>query len=305
MPMAGAKRRWPWQANDIGGQADRLKTEAQGTYSEEFEEDDWDDSRPAPTRWISSGPHTPSPFGFAEDDGGLKQVENGAWRRAFSAPSTSREKRFVPRTHVPQNRSSTRSPHPNSYSNKLVWQTICAALLVGGSYFVAHNSNPHALSVFDQANSLFQTDYTDRVQPLLAKAFSDMHVSVPTFGSSSHILQAPLVGEIVADYSSSHPEVWISASANTQVQSIGSGTVLNVAKSGKTYVVKVDDGVVGTSIYAGLGAVSVKENEEVSPGEAIGRLPSTPSHPMLRYSLVKNGEYLDPHQEIQFSGVGQ
>lgn len=172
-------------------------------------------------------------------------------------------------------------------------------------YYVNHDPQPLAASVSAETKSVFSTDYTEAVQPVLAKAFTDLHLSVPAFGGSAAKLHVPIVGNIVDDYGANHPEIWIAAAAQSPVMAAGSGTVLNVVKSGNTELVKIDNGSFGTSIYAGLGSVSVKAHEYVTAGEVIGKLPATPSHPSLRFSLVKNGAYENPHDFIHFSGASQ
>ncbi|WAH38970.1 M23 family metallopeptidase [Alicyclobacillus dauci] len=296
--MADVKRRWPWQARHISWSDD---TEHTGMVQDESREGD---SVPAPSRWVTEPQADLSPYGFSEDDGGLRQVESGAWRKAFSAP-TKPSQGFVPRTSSGPIRNHPVPKKSSRASSTLMWQTFCAAVLVGIGYFVQHADEPIAKSVDTQTQSVFDTDYTDKVQPMVAKAFSDLHLSVPTFGGSAVKLHSPLQGTIVDDYGKNHPEVWIAAAAGSSVQAAGSGTVLTVVKSGNTELVKIDNGSYGTSIYAGLGSVTVKENEYVTSGEVIGKLPTTPSHPALRFSLVKNGQYENPHDFIQFSGGGQ
>jgi len=152
-----------------------------------------------------------------------------------------------------------------------------------------------------EAQCGFDTEYTSQVQPTVDKAFASMHLVIPSFGASTK-MHDPLVGTIVGDYGPNHPEIWISAAARKTVMAAGSGTVLTVVSTGGSDVVKIDNGSLGTTIYAGLGSVSVKPNEYVNAGESIGRLPTTPAHPSLRFSLVKNGQYENPHYVISFSG---
>lgn len=298
--MAGAKRRWPWQARDIKGDdvATPSDDELDQTRNSHTER-----SRPAPSRWTEGGQTNLSPYGFSEDDAGLRQVESGAWKRSFSTKSSSTKQRFIPKTNPVSGNGQRPDRARSRFSLTFAWQIFCAAVLVGAGYFVEHNSKAMS-AIGGETQAVFNTDYTSQVQPTVDRAFADMHLSIPSFGASTR-LHEPLAGSIVDDYGPNHPEIWISGNADEPIMAAGSGTVLTVANSGGEDVVKIDNGSYGTTIYAGLGNVSVKVNEYVNAGEAIGRLPTTPSHPSLRFSIVKNGQYENPHDLIAFSGHAQ
>lgn len=295
--MAHIKRKWPWQARDIEEKEVGLR-QANDVLQDSEEETS---SRPAPPRWGEDAQSHLSPYGFSEDDAGLRQVESGAWRRAFPAKSAASRRQFVPNKGRPMDNNRPASSRANRFSSTLTWQVFCAAALVGAGYFVEHNAKVMT-AIGGETQMVFDTDYTSQVQPAVDRAFADMHLAIPTFGATSR-LHAPMAGTIVNDYGPNHPEIWIAGNPNETVMAAGSGTVLTVVKSGSTDVVKIDNGAFGTTIYAGLSQVSVQANEYVNAGESIGRLPTTPSHPSLRFSLVKNGQYENPHGVIEFSGT--
>ncbi|GMA60583.1 M23 family metallopeptidase [Alicyclobacillus fastidiosus] len=295
--MPDVKRKWPWQVKHT---SDEPYTDEQSSRSQSPEE-----SLPAPSRWVSEEQTDLSPYGFAEEDAGLRQVESGAWRRAFSGTGQP-HKQFVPMHGAKSaQRPVARYNKPSNLSRTMMWQALCALVLVGVVYYVDHHPDAVPTSVKAETQAVLETDYTANVEPDIDKAFADMHLGNPTFGASAAKLHAPVNGTVVDDYSSTHPEVWIAASAKAPVMAAGSGTVLNVVKSGDTELVEIDNGTFGTTIYAGLGSVSVKPHEYVTAAQVIGRLPASPSHPSLKFSMVKNGQYLNPHTWIQLTGASQ
>ncbi|MFB5191110.1 M23 family metallopeptidase [Alicyclobacillus fastidiosus] len=296
--MPDVKRKWPWQVKHTS--AEPYPDERNSTSRADSEE-----SLPAPSRWVSEEQSDLSPYGFAEEDAGLRQVESGAWRRAFSGSGQPR-KQFVP-MHAPKptQRPAARPNRPSTLSRTMMWQALCALVLVGIVYYVDHHPDSVPPNVTAQTQAVLETDYTANVEPDIDKAFADMHLGNPTFGGSTAKLHAPLNGTVVDDYSSTHPEVWIAGAAKAPVMAAGSGTVLNVVKTGDTELVKIDNGAYGTTIYAGLGSVSVKPHEYVTAAQVIGKLPASPSHPSLKFSMVKNGQYVNPNTWIQLTGASQ
>ncbi|GEO25823.1 hypothetical protein AAC03nite_16080 [Alicyclobacillus acidoterrestris] len=301
--MPNVKRKWPWQGSLRSRPEKReqdLLAAPETTHSSS------DESRPAPTRWVSEGQSDLSPYGFAEDDAGLRQVESGAWRRAFSGGGQSRtpHKQFVPMSSARTRPPSVNSNKPSYLSRTIVWQTFCALVLVGVVYYVDHHPDAVPPEVVSQAQTVLQTDYTADVAPSIDKAFADMHISAPQFGATTAVkLHNPVSGTIVEDYSSTHPEVSIAGTAKAPVLAAGSGTVLNVVNVGDTKLVRIDNGALGTTIYDGLGSVNVKAHEYVTAAEVIGKLPASPSHPALKFSIVKDGNYENPHAVVNFDGA--
>lgn len=304
--MAKRFSKWPWQAMQRQPAAPN-HVAVRDTDTADLNESVDPDATPAPSRWLN-GSHTDlSPYGFSEEDGGLRQVESGAWKRAFSAPSkTATRKRFVPNTQAPQHPSVRNARPTSTYKQTLFWQSFCAGVLVVAGVFVTHHEGDLPQTMRAKVATVLSTDYTAQVTPTVDKVFSDMNVSVPAFGGATTVkLHAPIQGSIVDDFSANHPEIWLSGAAGAPVMAAGSGTVLNVVKTGSTELVRIDNGAFGTSIYDGLNTVSVKQNEYVTSGEVIGKLPSSPSHPQLRFSLIQNGKYVNPHDYIRFKGSGQ
>lgn len=296
--MADVKRKWPWQIKHIDTSSTAEYDALDSRVAEE---------RPAPSRWRTEtdgedayrSPESDlSPFGFAEDDATLRQVESGVFNQKSRLRVGGTRRQFQPvtsRTSPAQKITRT----GNRASATFVWQLFCALVLVGAGYMVEHDPSIPA-TITTQTQDVFNTDYTSQVQPSVDAAFADMHLAIPTFGAVGNELHPPITGSIIADYGVNHPEIWLSGNPNETVMSAGSGTVLDVLKAGSTYLVKIDNGSFGTSIYTGLQRVSVQANEYVNAGESIGRLPTTPSHPVLRFSLVKNGSYENPHDFIHF-----
>ncbi|WP_067617556.1 M23 family metallopeptidase [Alicyclobacillus acidiphilus] len=306
--MASVKRKWPWQVGkarhpELKAAADPFTTRAV----------DESEAPVGPARWVGESGTDPSrdgssvvsnlsPYGFAEDDASMRQVEGEVWRRPIdveTSRSASARRRFVATT----NGGRSKEPHsnPSSKSTHFVVQLFFAAVLVGVGYFVSHDPRVPQ-TVASDAQSVFATDYTEDVQPTIDHWFAKLHIAQPVFNVATTSLHEPIHGTIVDDYGVNHPEIWLSGNANQTVQAAGSGTVITVVKSGNSDLVKLDNGAVGTTIYDGLGSVNVKVNEYVNAGESIGRLPSSPSHPILRFSVVKDGKYENPHDLIRFSG---
>ncbi|EJY55955.1 Peptidase M23 [Alicyclobacillus hesperidum URH17-3-68] len=300
--MARVKRKWPWQSPS------RLKHEhwANGALPRDGSGPvKTDASEPAPRRWIVDAdedkslqkqPVSPpvSPYGFADDDGGMRQVESEIWRRPpMGSMKQSRGRSFVPATGA--------GPRARFGAN-WAWQLLGAVVLVAVGYTIQHDPRIPA-SVAARAVSVFDTDYTSSVQPSIDRVFAKLHLRPPSLEAVSGPMHAPVFGSIVADYGPDHPEVWIAGDAGDVVQAAASGTVLTVVKSSGSYLIKIDHGVLGTAVYSGLASASVQPDEFVSAGEAIGRLPSTPTHPVFRFSLVKDGKYENPHQYISFPGA--
>src|SRR5579875_349227 len=162
--MARVKRKWPWQSPS------RLKHEhwANGALPRDGSGPvKTDASEPAPRRWIVDAdedkslqkqPVSPpvSPYGFADDDGGMRQVESEIWRRPpMGSMKQSRGRSFVPATGA--------GPRARVGAN-WAWQLFGAVVLVAVGYTIQHDPRIPA-SVAARAVSVFDTDYTSSVQP--------------------------------------------------------------------------------------------------------------------------------------------
>lgn len=311
--MPESKRRWRWRSPVTQGFAPEKSSDP---FRGETDRDPLDAPR-GPSRWVDTSDEEPvydgkqivsnlSPYGFADDDASMRQVEGEIWRRPVGLGSTasshetaSRRTRFVARAD--SSRSSAPRIQKSSPSSHFLWQLFLSAVLVGTGFFVTRDSKVPS-SIDTKAQSVFETDYTAAVQPALNSMFTKFHIAAPAFTVANASLHAPMRGTIVDDYGANHPEIWLAGQANQIVQSAGSGTVITVTKSAGSELVRVDGGASGTAIYDGLGTVSVKVDEYVNSGESIGRLPKSPTHPILRFALVQHGKYVNPHDFIQFSG---
>lgn len=262
----------------------------------------------APSRWVN-GPVDVSPYGFADDDGTVRQVESVTWRRAFGNKSKSQY--FIP-TASKISSSAQESPYfrktsvqAGRFRSLLLLQSgFAAVLLFSGVY--AHQSNqPMAAHVDRLFAQVFDTDYTNRITPKVDAVFAQYHISLPTFGESSSgtTLQSPVNGTITADYvANSHPEIWLAAPAGSAVVAVGTGSVTKAQSAGNgQYLVEIDNGQDGYTLYVGMQSMTVKVGETVYSGQVIGRLPNNPERPILRFSMLKNNQFENPHEFIRFS----
>ncbi|GMA55894.1 hypothetical protein GCM10025858_03970 [Alicyclobacillus sacchari] len=202
--MARVKRKWPWHS-PTRGQGDEWSNVPRNTSG--F--GGTDAGEPAPRRWVveadeDGGLHNPpvSPYGFADDDGGMRQVESEIWRRPpMSSGKQSRGRSFVPATGT--------GPRARFGAN-WAWQLFGAVVLVAVGYTIQHDPRIPA-SVAARAVSVFDTDYTSSVQPSIDRVFAKLHLRPPSLEAVSGPMHAPVFGSIVADYGPDHPEVWIAA----------------------------------------------------------------------------------------------
>lgn len=285
--MARDRRVWPWKRREPS-------TDQAG--------DERADAHPAPSRWTSNAepweaepPESPlSPYGYADDDGGIRQVESAAWRRPTRTRPKTPTRGFQPR--------AGKKPLAARSSSRLTWQLFGALVLVASGYALEHD--PRIPSSFAaRAVDVFDLDYTSHVQPALDRLLTSLHIrpiSLDTAQAGS--MHAPVFGRVIEGYGPNHPEVWVEGDAKDVVQAAAAGTVLGVYHTGSTYLVKIDHGSYGVAFYAGLGFVDVQPDEVVLAGAEIGTLPARPAHPVFRFSLEKDGKYENPAQFVTFAG---
>ncbi|WP_206831036.1 murein hydrolase activator EnvC family protein [Alicyclobacillus fructus] len=282
-------RAWPWK---------RQESRASDGAS-----DASPDAREAPSRWTSGDeppeaewtPESPlSPYGYADDDGGIRQVESAAWLRPVPSRVKPSPRRFQPRSGA--RRETARN------ASRLTWQLFGALVLVASGYAVEHDPRipspiaAHAVGAFDE-------DYTSRLQPALNRLLTSWHVRSISLGVvQAGTLRAPVFGRVLQGYGPQHPEVWVEGDAGDTVQAAAGGTVLGVYRTGSTYLVKIDHGSDGIALYGGLGTVSVHPDEVVLSGQEIGTLPTRPAHPVFRFAVEKDGKYENPEQFLSFAG---
>lgn len=251
--------------------------------------------------WASD---TRSPYGFTDDDGTLRQVENSSWRNAFGAKSS----RFVPATGSTSRwqvgpRNSTLPPERFA-SSTWTLRIAAAVVLVAGGYLATHSNSPLADKIKPVYESAFSTDYSGVLEQQAESVFHISHLSLPALlnHSSALVLHQPLSGSIVGDYSASQPVMVIQGTKNEPVVAVGSGKVVVVQKLAAGYSVEIDHGKLGQSWYSGLARVAVKKDEAVTSGQVIGRLPK--DHPQLGFALKQDGKYVNPHDSIRFEKTG-
>ncbi|SFU89474.1 murein hydrolase activator EnvC family protein [Alicyclobacillus macrosporangiidus] len=256
--------------------------------------------RPGSARWLGADA---SPYGFSDEDGSLQQVEGANLRRSFG---TARSRRFVARTgRIPSvNRAVKRDP---AGGGTWLLQTVCAMGLVAAGLYAHDSQGSIADEIQRVYHSMFTEDYSTLSMPAVKQFLDDHGVSIPAFwtGSTSGVvrLHAPLAGVIQADYAPGHPEVWIAGTADAPVLAAGSGTVSQVQQDADGWSVVIEHGAVGTSLYHGLGTVSVQAGQAVSSGQVIGRLPHSDA-PVLRFAMQRDGAYINPHDDIHFPEAG-
>jgi Peptidase family M23 len=263
----------------------------------------------APSRWVQGNVDI-SPYGFADDDGTTRQIESVTWRRAFGNKSRSRY--FVPASKQGSSNATavspkihTRTVQTGRFRSLLLWQCGFAAVLLFSGVYAHQSSQPIAAHVDRLFAQVFDTDYTSVITPKVDEVFAQYHVSLPTFGGASTgaTMNAPSRGTITADYvANTHPEIWFSAPAQSPVVAAGTGVVEKVQPVGTgQYLVEINHGKVGHSLYVGMNNVTVRLGETVYAGQVIGRLPSQPERPILRFSMLKNNHFENPHDFIQFA----
>ncbi|WP_062308733.1 murein hydrolase activator EnvC family protein [Alicyclobacillus sendaiensis] len=276
---------WPWKRRDPS-QAD----DSNGSD---------DSARQAPSRWTTGDPNgddwpeSPlSPYGVADDDGGIRQVESAAWVRPVRWVSARSARGFQPHSTGKQ-KAARATP-------RLTSQLFGALVLVAAGYALEHDPRvPSAVAA--HAVGAFDVDYTNRVQPTLDRLLASLHVRPLSLGAVA-AMRAPVFGRVIQGYGPNHPEVFVEGDAGDPVQAAAPGTVVGVYPTGDTYLVKIDHGVDGIALYGGLGSVTVHPDDIVLAGQEIGTLPKRPAHPVFRFALEKNGKFENPQRWIVFSG---
>ncbi|MBF8378744.1 peptidoglycan DD-metalloendopeptidase family protein [Alicyclobacillus mali] len=258
------------------------------------------DAREAPSRWTSDPeggdwPESPlSPYGYADDDGGIRQVESAAWRRPLTSRSARQNRGFQP--HASGDSAAVRR------TSRLTWQLFGAFVLVAAGYTLQHDPRiPSAITA--QAVNAFDADFSSRVQPELDRLLASLHLHPLSLGvTQATTLRAPVFGRVIQSFGPDHPEVWVQGDAGDPVQAAAPGTVLGVYQTGNTYLVKIDHGADGIALYGGLGSVAVHPDDVVLAGQEIGTLPKRPAHPVFRFSIEKSGKFENPERWVSFSG---
>ncbi|MCL6631621.1 MAG: M23 family metallopeptidase [Alicyclobacillus herbarius] len=246
------------------------------------------DTRAVYTRWLSE---ESSPYGFADQDGTLKQVDSRTWQRV-SRQSNSR--RFV--ASAGNRRRVSASGRPRTESTWML-QSVLAVLVIAGGWYGAHAKTPVAHQMEAVFQRAFMSDYSDKVTGTFRRFASAYHIDLPAFGASSFRYHVPLTGRIVSDYSSQHPEMVIQGTPQEVVLASASGVVSKLAQSGQGYLLVIEHGDGRSTLYDGLASVSVRKGESVASGQVIGRLGSA-AEPTLRFGFEQDGKFVNPHDYI-------
>lgn len=229
-----------------------------------------------------------SPYGVADEDGTLREVDSRHWRVL-----PARAKRM--RVPTPKTASAhARSP---------MWlmQSAVAITLLAAVVYSTHALNPVAGWIRSAAAYATSADYTQTAWPALKRVWSDLEsrASASEEAWLPPRAQAPVNGIISSDYSDAHPAMEITAASGAPVVAVAAGTVTEVKASGRLNTVVINHGSgIGVATYEGLASVSVRTGEYVTEGEVIGRLPT--DHPVLTFSLAQNDQPVNPHQVIPF-----
>ncbi|SHL05466.1 M23 family metallopeptidase [Alicyclobacillus tolerans] len=248
-----------------------------------------------PKRWVDE---SLSPYGFADDHGGLQQMDSPTWRKV--SRGFGKQNRFIPKS-VSSNLSLKKKDARGLNHPLFIWKILGSlALVLAGIYSLQmHNTTSNRLHLGYQW--AMSNDETSKVMPFLDKLAQQLRIQLPSFGvQAAEKLHDPVSGVLVADYSNAHPEIWIQTVPGAVVDAAGSGNVVAISKDGKDELVEINNGSFGYSLYAGLANVTVKIHQYVYAGQIIGHMPANSSQPVLRFSMFKNGQFENPHQWIKF-----
>jgi murein DD-endopeptidase MepM/ murein hydrolase activator NlpD len=283
-----------------------------------FHSDEGSKSQSAPSRWLGEGTsfYSTESTRSAESSESVKKsmpgwpdsrqgiVDSEKFGLKQDMPLFARDSDYPPNQQLNHQSSLQSNQQSSGTKSVFIMQCILAGVLVFGGLYIHQTNQPFAKTVDAFANRMLKTDYSNQITPVVANAFDRFHISIPTFGVHAAVyLHVPLEGKIDADYSSSHPEIWISGKQNEPVLAAGSGIVAKVENNGSNSIVEIDHGVIGTSVYTGLGAVTVRVHEYVDSGQVIGRMPQGPKIEDLHFSLTKGGKFENPHDYIHFPAV--
>ncbi|KJB89145.1 hypothetical protein AZ66_03455 [Paenibacillus sp. E194] len=151
------------------------------------------------------------------------------------------------------------------------------------------------------------------------RTFSGTPVFIPLFPQdkestkavqSTHTYPSPIKGQIVQPFAMNLKSVAIApdhaSGAAIEVQNIATGKIERVTsdeKSGITVTVQHADGLV--TVYSGLTATSVQQDDWLEPGATIGTIQSQENQtgvgtePVLTFAMQQRGVYIDPADVIR------
>ncbi|WP_067932996.1 M23 family metallopeptidase [Alicyclobacillus kakegawensis] len=249
------------------------------------------DNAAAYVRWLSD---ESSPYGFADQDGTLKQVDSRTWQRV--TPRT--HKRFVASTTQPRKTSGlTRQKSETTW----LLQGLLAVVMIGLGWYGVHAKSPFGHQVKAAFERAFADDYSGQVTAAFDRVAEKYHLDVPVFGTVALHYHVPMQGRVTVDFSAQHPRMVISGKANEGVSAAGSGTVSRLVNQGSSgYLVVIDHGGGRSTLYDGLATVTVHKGQSVASGQLIGRLRNN-GHPTLQFAFQQDGKFVNPHDYIVWS----
>ncbi|WP_067926592.1 murein hydrolase activator EnvC family protein [Alicyclobacillus shizuokensis] len=250
-----------------------------------------EDDKAVYVRWLSE---ESSPYGFADQDGTLKQVDSRTWQRI--TPRT--HKRFVASSSTARKTSgSTRQKSETTW----LLQGFLAVVMIGLGWYGVHAKSVLGHQVKATFERAFADDYSSQVTAAFDRIAEKYHLNVPVLGTAALHYHVPMQGRVTVDFSAQHPRMVISGKANEGVLAAGSGTVSRLLHQDSSgYLVVIDHGGGRSTLYDGLATVTVHKGQSVASGQLIGRLGKN-GHPTLQFAFQQDGKFVNPHDYIVWS----
>jgi Membrane-bound metallopeptidase len=197
------------------------------------------------------------------------------------------------------------------FRNELKWKAVIAAILFAAIWGVFHSESPLA----QKGQTVVKNALTDEMDfTAVATWYKETFAGAPSFipifnqeekkaasanGSVELSVVSPLPdGALVHTFAELLNGIELAGSSKEEVSAIETGRVLVVseAENGKGFTVLIEHANGRSSVYGKLGTVTVKANDWVEAGDAIGTLQETTGEePSLLYFAVRqNNQYVDP-----------
>ncbi|MCM3630093.1 M23 family metallopeptidase [Paenibacillus glycanilyticus] len=210
--------------------------------------------------------------------------------------------------YEPEDGGSGRRPF---FRNEFKWKAVIAAVLFAAIWGVFHNESPLA----QKGQTVVKNALTDEMDfTAVATWYKETFAGAPSFipifnndpkeaQSANGSVELPVVsplpdGAIVRTYAELLNGIELAGSSKEEVSAIETGRVLVVseAENGNGFTVVIEHANGRSSVYGKLGAATVKPEDWVEAGDAIGALrETTGEEPSLLYFAVRqNNQYVDP-----------
>ncbi|GLX69527.1 M23 family metallopeptidase [Paenibacillus glycanilyticus] len=195
--------------------------------------------------------------------------------------------------------------------SELKWKAVIAVVLFAAIWGVFHNESPLA----QKGQTIVKNALTDEMDfTAVATWYKETFAGAPSFipifndhtkeaESANGSVELPVVsplpdGAIVRTFAELLNGIELAGTSKEEVSAIETGRVLVVseAENGGGYTIVIEHANSRSSVYAKLGTVSVKPNDWVEAGDAIGTLQeSTSDEPsLLHFAIRQNNQYVDP-----------